>query len=109
MAAYLQLKRGDTWRLRLEYVDLFDKPVDLAGCTAWMQVRDRRGRCVIDSRSAEVRVDRYSVEIHIDPALTQSVTPGAHRADAQLTYPDGTVQSTETIYLRVVEDVTRDD
>ncbi len=101
-------KRGDTWRFWFDVCDCEDKPYDLTGCSAWMQLRDSKRGCALDSRTAHVIITGNVIEIVFNPAQTSMIKPGMYRLDLQLTYANGDVGSTETHFVRVLEDMTYD-
>ena len=100
-------KRGDTWAFTFTWSDDAGAPIDLTACTARMQVRDKstKSLCaepdhiVIDSLAGSV-----GVEFH--PDTTAVVVPGIYYTDLEMTFPDGTVISTATMEMDVLEDIT---
>lgn len=109
----LRLKRGDTWSTTWTWAQSTGDPVDLTGCTARLQVRDRRTKELLASASTttgELTITPATgvVSCTIDPDVTKDFPIKTCAVDLELTYSDGTVQSTDTVYLVVVEDVTHD-
>lgn len=109
MPATFTLKRGDTWAQTFAWKQGSETgdPVDLNGCTARMQVRDKTDALILDA-SAYLTVDGPAGTVAlVVPASETGAFPVAKLAfDIELTFPGGAVQSTETMSLRVVEDVT---
>lgn len=103
------LKRGDTWNqvfLWKQGSETGD-PVDLTGCTARCQIRNRAGTLLLDC-TPYLTVDgaNGAVSVLVPASETAGLPIGKLFFDIELTFPDGTVQSTETVMLRVLEDVT---
>lgn len=103
------LKRGDTWSQTFSWRQGSETgdPVDLTDCTARMQLRDKTDALILDC-TPYLTVDGLTgtVEIVV-PADETEVFPVAKLSfDIEMTFPDGTVQSTETMALKVLEDVT---
>lgn len=112
MSNNLTLKRGDTWRAVFTWTQ-GDDPVDLTGCTARLMVRARRAdELLLDLTSPDGGLTLTPltgvVTVLATAAQTATLPVGTHVFDLELTYPDGSVQSTETAFLTVLEDVTHD-
>ena len=112
-SAALEFKRGDTWRLIFQYRDSGGDPIDLTGCVAWTQVRERRSKGLaltgrIDTGEIELVPAEGRINVRFESDATRDVAPGQYEVDMELTYPDGTVESTQTFLVRVIKDVTRD-
>jgi hypothetical protein len=110
----LTFKRGDTWKLSFAYKDDIGTPIYLTDCSARLQVRDKRTKSVLlegTMATGEVVITAVTgaVDITFLPAVTELVTLGTHETDLEMTYSDGTVESTETMNIKVIEDITRDD
>lgn len=111
MATKIQVKRGDTWRMAFACVDDDGTATDLTGVTAAMQLRvsaDDETLADWDSTS-ELTVDVVDSEIVLEVAAadTEDFEPGTYLADLEMTFPDGTVTSTETFKVEVLADITR--
>lgn len=115
MAETLTLKRGDTWRVLWSWVDGDGAPIDLTGASAWAMVRTippegEEGELLleIDSDSAALVIDATAgtVTMTVAAAVTALLPVGVHQTDLQLTYPDGTVQSSATLRVKILPDVT---
>lgn len=133
-SADLCLKRGDTWAGVFKWTTASDgAPWNLTGCTARLQVR-----LPVDAPVAYVRSQVQApgardygapvfdlstdpaggltidgelgyVYIRVEAAETEALEVRSDYAlDQQLTFPDGTVVSTATLIMEVVEDVTHD-
>ena len=108
----LTIKRGDTWAQRFEWVDN-GTPVDLTGCTANMQLRiNTESEVVLDlsSTTGGLTIDEANgyIYLRVEAAQTSQLFPITYVADIQVTFPDGTVQSTSNFSLVVTPDVTRE-
>lgn len=113
MATTLTLKRGDTWSAVFTYSDDAG-PVSLAGCSARLQVRVKTtSELVLEATSdgGELVIDAAAgtVTLTATPAMTEDLPIGTHPFDLEMTWSDGRVQSTETLFLTVLKDVTYDE
>lgn len=109
MPTTFTLKRGDTWSQTFAWKQGSETgdPVDLTDCTARCQLRDRADTLILDCTSY-LTVDGAAGTVSVlAPASAMENFPvGRLSFDIELTFPDGTVQSTETMTLKVIEDVT---
>ena len=111
----VSFKRGDTWQQRFEWIQKGNnQPVNLFGCDAKLDVVSMRGNEVVVSVSntsspSTLIIDGPNgiITLRVESEDTNSLSPGQYKADLQVTFPDGTVKSTNTFYVRVEEDVTR--
>jgi hypothetical protein len=112
----MTIKRGDTWRRTGNTVLQGDgvTPLDLSGCTLRFQVRARKTgalQVAASTQTGEITITdapagTYAFEI---PAATMaSVAVGTHEMDVEITFADGSVLSSDTQYVTVLEDITRD-
>lgn len=101
-------------------------PVDLTGVTARLQAREPVASTVALTRSAiaaqldyevpvidissetgEITFTELEGKVHVRVEYTEmDILPGSYDLDLELTFPDGTVKSTATQVLEIVEDVT---
>lgn len=109
MPATFTLKRGDTWSQSFTWRQGSESgdPVDLTDCTARMQVRTRSDDLILDC-TPYLTVDgpAGTVAVLVPASETKAFPVAKTQFDIELTFPDDTVQSTETMTLRVLEDVT---
>lgn len=108
----LTVKRGDTWVVQFSWTQPDGAPVDLTGASARLQVRDKLNAVRIDVSTTEgslVINDGGRVNMVIAASTMQTMQPGSYKFDLEVTYANGHVQSTETLTLKVVEDMTFDD
>jgi hypothetical protein len=107
MPATFTIKRGDTWSQSFEWRQGSETgdPVDLTGCTARCHVRDRSDALIADVTDY-LTVDGPAGSVDLALVPTENFPAAKLQFDIELTWPDGTVQSTETMVLRVLEDVT---
>jgi hypothetical protein len=104
-----KLKRGDTWRLVFTYTDAAGVAVDLSGASAHMQMRTAIDGTVIldwDTAGTDLVIASNTVTLTVDPTDTADLAVGVYLSDLEITYPDGTVDSTETFKLEVEADIT---
>ena len=120
-------KRGDTWQVTFTWSQESDgAPIDLTGCTARLQARKPVAATraltrsaiaaqldyeapVIDVSSAtgEITFTELEGKVHVRvESAEMDILPGSYDLDLELTFPDGTVKSTATQVLEIVEDVT---
>jgi hypothetical protein len=83
------VKQGDTLTLTLKV------PYDLTGCSV---------RCVIGGYELSPVISSV-IEGKIDIDEIINLNPGVYPGDVQIEFIDGTVQSTETFKLEVVEKI----
>lgn len=103
------VKRGDTWKFQFAWKSN-NTPVDLTDCSALMQVRVKRtGELVASATTADdsITIDGPTGIVNVAFLDTQDAPVGTHEADLQITFPDGTIQSSSTIQLVVEEDISR--
>ena len=108
MTQRLEIKRGDTLRLDCQALDSDGDPID--GISAWSirsQIRSKAGALIADlavsiTDEAESRYQLAAVD-----EVTQTFPVGWAAMDIEYTDPDGVVQSTETIDINIIADVTR--
>ena len=106
MAAYTEIKRGDTlhWTAELRDDDAAP-PTSLTGWQIRAQVRTRHAD-LLAHLGITIAPDQLSYTLDATPAVTATWPPGLQRLDIEYTDPAGRVVSTETISLRVLEDIT---
>jgi len=104
------VKNGDTWSYSFVWSNN-NNPIDLSGCTAKMQVRDRTGTLMATASSAnsEITINgpTGTVNVAFPAATTATVPAGTYHSDVQVTFPDGTVQSSSTVTIVVEEGITQ--
>lgn len=105
--ATFTVKRGDTWRQTFTWRQGSETgdPVDLTGCTARLQVRDRTGDLILDATD-DLTINGATGTISVDVLIPSTVLPGKYIFDVEVTYTDGFVQSTETQTLKIEGDIT---
>jgi hypothetical protein len=121
--ATLTVKRGDTWTwpfyLYSKAEDGSKTPIDLTDCSARLQVKPKRGDTPV--LSATVSPDPADETINgeitltpvdglatvvFQPATTREIEPDKYVSDLEITWADGSVQSSMTFTVVVDEDVT---
>ena len=104
------VKNGDTWRFSFVWSNN-NVPTNLTGCTAKMEVRNRAGTLFATASSAanQITIVGSTGTVNVAfPAVTTALVPaGVYLTDLQITFTDGTVQSTSTISLYVEEGITQ--
>lgn len=120
----IEKKRGDTISMAFYFGDgsaagyaLSDsetmqlKPVDLTGITARLQLRDKKEALYLDadlSNYLSIPVPASGYVYLTIPANISRDFPVTHLyGDIEVTYPDGTVESTSDFVISVLKDQTR--
>jgi len=109
MSATFPVKRGDTWRQPFYWRQgsANGSPVDLTGCAFRMHVRDSLGALILDcTDSLAVAPEDGEVTVEIDIPETIAIPRKPYKFDIEVTWPDGSVRSTATAYLNVIQDET---
>lgn len=114
MSNTISFKRGDTWRLTFKYQDDSGNPIDLTGVDVRLNVRTKRGVLLLELDNnliGGLTVNGLAGEIALEatPAQTELMTVGSHFSDLEVTYTDGSVQSSQTFSVDIIEDITRDE
>ena len=103
------VKNGDTWKFSFVWSNN-NTPIDLTGCTAKMQIRDSAGVLVAPIAPATTTItitgSTGTVLVVFPAATTASVAAGSYKSDLQITFPDGTVQSSSTVIITVEAGIT---
>jgi hypothetical protein len=105
------VKRGDTWNLVFVWKN-DNTPIDLSDCTAKMQIRHKRTGVVLaevtTTSGITITGPEGRVNVSFPTTATSTVEAGVHETDLQITFTtSGEVQSSDTLEIPVVEDVTR--
>lgn len=104
------VKNGDTWTFSFVWSNN-NSPIDLSGCTAKMQVRDRAGTlfATATSTAGEISINGPTGTVTVAfPATTTATVPaGQYLSDLQITFTNGTVQSSSTVSIVVEEGITQ--
>jgi len=107
----VKLVSGDCWRRTWRLQQLDGAPVDLAGASARLHVRDSAGTKVAEASTANGRIaitpGQGLIEMTV-PAAATGLPPGSYRYALEITYANGCVETVETNTLVVLEDITRD-
>ena len=111
--ASVSFKRGDTWQPVFRYADADGNAIDLSGCSARMQARllpTTSPAFTLSTADQSLVIDgpEGKVTAQLDKAVSAQIRPGKYKADLEITYTDGTRQSTDTFTVTVIEDITRD-
>lgn len=107
----LEIKQGDTFHLEILWTDSEGVPVDMAGCTARMQLRRLPGEPVLLDMSTEngrITLSDGSIVIDVDAAAMRELTVPDGAFDLQISYSDGRVQTILGGLFRLIPDVTYD-
>lgn len=105
----LRFKRGDTWVRIFTWTD-GEVPLDLSGASARQQIRDASGTLLAETSSAGggITIDAPlgRVVSTFLPEQTAFINRGRYLSDLELTFADGTVQTTDTFSILVTNDET---
>lgn len=105
----LSLKRGDTWNQSFYWKQgsTTGEPVNLIGCTARMQLRSKDDELVLDATPyLTVSGAEGGVLVSIPANKTALFPVDSLLFDIEITFVDGTVKSTDTMKIKIIEDVT---
>ena len=109
MTTVVQTKKGDNLQAVFPFT-ADGVAVNLNGCTAKMQLRTTDlglvATATTDDGSLSVDGAAGEVTSNIPAATMANVAPGQYLADIQLTYLDGTVKSSDTFVVLVLQDYT---
>ena len=106
----LTIKRGDTWKVTFTYKQPDGSPLDLTGCSARLQVRSKsNGELLLSADTTLGGLTLTPAEGLLTlTAATDDLPVGSHEFDLEMTYADGSIQSTDTMILKVLADISRD-
>lgn len=104
-------KRGDTWTIVVvfwETEEMLSKTPFHEGTTASAHIRNKAtNELVLEADSCVVDSISSSVTVTFNAANTVDIIVNAtYVMDVEITYPDGTVHSTEDLYIPVYKDRT---
>jgi hypothetical protein len=109
------VKNGDTWRFSFVWSNN-NAPINLTGCTAKMQIRDAANALVATApatatspllpNTVTITGSTGTVNIVFSSNFTAGIAAGSYKSDLQLTFPDGTVQSSSTVTITVEAGIT---
>jgi hypothetical protein len=106
----LTVKRGDTWNIQFDWKN-DNAPIDLTGCTARMQIRDKLDALITTVTTANhitIFGTTGTVNVSFPSAITEDIDPGTYYSDLEITFPvTGQVQSSNIIQFQVQQDITR--
>lgn len=107
MASLPPIKRGDTWRATFTYLDDAGDPIDLTDCMCQLQIQDKQTKGLLLDCTDYLVISPLVGEVSVDVDLPADFPVGTHQLDLQMTYSDGYVESSETMMLTILEDITR--
>jgi len=106
----LTVKRRDSLRAVFSFLE-DNAPANLSGCTARMQIRTKLGSILLLDCSTNdyLAISGVAGTVTVSvPAALMDIQTGSHQADIELTYADGTVRSSDTFTVAVLQDITRE-
>ena len=107
-----EFKRGDTILLNFEYTDAeTNEPLNLTGCCFRLFIKNiRTGALAVAATMAndllQLEPELGRVKLRVPPHITADFSVGRHMYDIELTDPTGSVFSSETSYIEIIQDVT---
>ena len=107
MASLPAVKRGDTWSLTFTYADEDGAPIDLTDCFCQLQLQDKKTKGLLLDVTDDLSISPLTGEVSFSVQIPTTMPIGTHQLDLEMTYADGTIESTDTMTLQIVEDVTR--
>lgn len=102
MSTTRRVKRGDTMAITVTRTE-DGSPVDLSGTS--VAAKMRRGSTAITLTAAVTNAAQGIVTLSAAAAATAAWTPGLYACDVEYT-AGADVQSSDTFYVEVIEDVT---
>jgi hypothetical protein len=107
----LTVKRGDTWVWPFTYKDEAGTPIDLSGSSVRLHMKAKRATTpAVSASTATGEITLTPLDgvatVRIEPEITEIVAPAKYDADIEVTWADGTVQSSATFIVDVKEDIT---
>lgn len=100
-------KRGDTWLFSFQWKINNSIPVDLSDCTGRMMVRLNSNPSTKASADDIIIIPETGiVNVRFNANTTSQLPAGIYLTDLELTFGDGTVQSSDTYLLNVTLDQT---
>ena len=99
------VKSGDTWKFSFVW-STNNTPIDLSGCSGKMQIRDSAGSLAAAATSVTIVGSTGTVNVVFSSAVTALIPAGSYKSDLQLTFADGTVQSSSTVVITVEAGIT---
>ena len=119
MSETIRIKRGDTWKATFIWQDSDDNFIDLTGADARLQLRKKRRQIELKDTVFPAELDltvanggvfitgqEGKVDIEASPSQTAELQPDNYVTDLEITFPDGTVTSSQTLNVIVERDVT---
>jgi hypothetical protein len=108
----ISVKRGDTWRVKFIWKDSSGNVYDLTGCMANLQVRSSSwADPVVDATTANglltIVGEDGEIDLEVPAATMAEIRPGKYQSDLQVTFADGSIHSSKSWDVLVVEDITR--
>lgn len=107
----LTVKRGDTWVWPFTYKDEAGVPIDLSGSAVRLHLKAKGAATpavAASTDTGEITLTPLDgvATVRIEPEVTELVPPAKYSADIEVTWADGTVQSSATFTVDVKEDIT---
>lgn len=107
----LTVKRGDTWVWPFVYKDTAGTPIDLSGSAVRLHAKAKAATepaVSASTETGEITLDPTAgkATVRIEPEITRLIDPGKYDADIEVTWSDGTVQSSATFLVVVQPDIT---
>ena len=104
------VKNGDTWKFSFVWSNSDSTPMNLTGCTAKMQIKDNTGALMATASTAlnsiTITGSTGTVNVVFSATITATIPAGLYKSDLQLTFTDGTVQSSSTVIVTVEAGIT---
>jgi hypothetical protein len=101
-------KRGDTFELVVN-ATLNGSPLNLVGWTIRSQLRDMSKNLIKEFDVTPINLSVGSFSLNASSDDTETWKPASYVCDIELIDTNDFVQSSDTISVKVVRDVTRDD
>jgi len=103
------LKRGDSWRVTWQLLDVNNQPIDLTGSSVRLNLRDRNMGLVVSANQSNGKISINAGTGTISLAVPYSemdIPLGAYIWDLEVTFSNGVRQTVDEGRLFVVQDYT---
>jgi hypothetical protein len=106
----IKVKRGDTWIQNFKWA-IDGEVLPLTNTTARLELRQKNVPTPFLSLSqgAGLTINGAAgeIDLRVEASVMNTLAPGNYYSDLEVTFLDGTVRSTDTFVVEIVEDITR--
>jgi hypothetical protein len=111
-STYISVKRGDTLRINFIWTEeISETPLNLTNCTARLHLKNARTKELLIDANTEnglLTVEGLTglIQLNVTAEEMEDVPIGRHIFDLELTFTDGSVLSSETRTIEIIQDIT---